>query len=128
MPKEMMPNQITPAPHPTLSCCESWSLVYFLWDGARAEGSTAIVPGGPGAEVTQIFKTLTAALPDYGLTLADMVKCNIFTTDMGRMQDISEAWNGIFGPDDSLPARTTVGVAQLPLGATIEIEFSFYKD
>jgi 2-iminobutanoate/2-iminopropanoate deaminase len=95
---------------------------------ARSHGSTEIVAGGPGAEVKQILLTLTSGLADFGLTLDDMIKCTIFTTDLDRMEDISASWNAVFTEDVRPPARTTVGVAKLPLRATVEMEFQFYKE
>ena len=42
--------------------------------------------------------------------------------------EINKAWEEVFVAGVEPPARTSVGVAALPLGATVEIEFSFYRE
>lgn len=94
---------------------------------ARAPGSTDIVSGGPGEELRFIFKTLRSALAEHSLTVEDMTKCTIFTTQLSKMEELTRAWDEVFQPGMSFPARTTIGVAELPLKATVEAEFQFYK-
>ena len=84
--------------------------------------------GGVGAETTKILANLLSALPDFGLTLADLVSANIYTTRMDEFRDINAAWEAVFTPDIRPPARTSVGVSALPLGAGVEIEFMFYRE
>jgi 2-iminobutanoate/2-iminopropanoate deaminase len=55
-----------------------------------------------------------------GLTTADVVKCNVFLTDMADFAEMNTAYAAFF--DAPHPARTTIGVAALPLGASVEIE------
>lgn len=90
--------------------------------------SGALASGGAGAEAEKILANLLAALPDFGLGLADMVSANIYTTRMDQFADINRAWEAVFTPDMRLPARTTVGVAALPVDATVEMEFTFYRE
>jgi 2-iminobutanoate/2-iminopropanoate deaminase len=85
-------------------------------------------PGGPGAETAKIMANVTAALADFGLTLDQMVSARIFTTQFDRFPDINAAWEAALLGVAVPPARTSVGVTALPLGASVEIEFSFYKD
>jgi 2-iminobutanoate/2-iminopropanoate deaminase len=84
--------------------------------------------GGPGAEARKILANLAAALPDFGLNLGDMVVARIFTTRFDQFGDINAAWEEMFAPPVTAPARTSVGVGALPLGATVEMEFGFYKE
>jgi 2-iminobutanoate/2-iminopropanoate deaminase len=84
--------------------------------------------GGPGAEARKILGNLVAALPDFSLKLGDMVIARIFTTRFDRFGDINAAWDEVFAPPAPAPARTSVGVDALPLGATVEMEFGFYKE
>ncbi len=83
--------------------------------------------GGPGAETAKILQNLLAALPELGLALDDMVSATIFTTAFDRFPAINEAWEAVFSEGIRPPARTAVGVHALPLGATVEISFEFYK-
>jgi 2-iminobutanoate/2-iminopropanoate deaminase len=88
----------------------------------------ALEPGGPGAETRRILSNLVAALPDYGLSLADLMVARIFTTRLDLFGEINQAWEAFIAPGTVAPARTSVGVASLPIGASVEIEFGFYKD
>ena len=49
-----------------------------------------------------------------------MVKATVFLTDMGEFQAANEVWVEFFG--EHRPARTAIGVAALPLGASVEVE------
>ena len=59
-------------------------------------------------------------LASLGATLADVAKTLCFLTDMDTFATFNEAYVAGFGT--SRPARTTIGVAALPLGAAVEIE------
>lgn len=83
--------------------------------------------GGPGAETARILANLQAALPDYGLHLDQLLIARIFTTRMDAFADINAAWEAMFAEGGTPPARTSVGVSALPLGASVEIEFSFVQ-
>lgn len=87
----------------------------------------ALESGGPGAEAAKILDNLLAALPEIGLGLEDMVSATIHTTAFEQFPAINEAWEAVFTEDIRPPARTSVGVQALPLGATVEISFDFYK-
>jgi len=79
-----------------------------------------LVAGGIEVQTRQCFRNLEAVLRAAGLALDDVVKCNVFLTDM----DDFAVMNGVYARQFSepYPARTTIGVAALPLGARIEIE------
>ena len=87
-----------------------------------------IVMTGPGGEARQILHLMQLALPDWGLTLDDLAAARIYTTRLDQFSEINKAWEEVFTADIEPPARTSVGVAALPLGATVEIEFSFYRE
>lgn len=85
-----------------------------------------LVEGGPYAETRHILALLAAALPEWGLTLDDLVLARIYTTRMDAFAEINRAWEEVFTVVEP-PARTSVGVAALPLGAAVECEFSLYR-
>ncbi len=89
--------------------------------------SGMLVAGGVYAETKKILANLMEALPDFGLVLQDLVSARIFTTCFNDFPDINRAWEEVFVETMRLPARTAVGVSALPLSASVEIEFSFYK-
>ena len=55
-----------------------------------------------------------------GLTPDDVEKVNVFLTDMSKFTDMNAVYSKQFS--SPYPARTTIGVASLPLGAQVEIE------
>jgi 2-iminobutanoate/2-iminopropanoate deaminase len=81
--------------------------------GTLAEGSIE-------AQTRQCFANLGAVLEAAGLSFADVVKCNIFLTDMNDFAAMNAVYGEYFA--QPFPARTMIGVASLPLGAHIEIE------
>lgn len=87
----------------------------------------ALEGGGVGAETARILGNLLRALPDFGLSLADLVDATIYTTRMDQFPAINAAWEAVFTADVRPPARTSVGVSALPLGAGVEIAFTFYR-
>jgi 2-iminobutanoate/2-iminopropanoate deaminase len=72
-------------------------------------------------EARQSIRNLEAVLKAADLSLADVVKTNVYVTDVAKY----DAFNAIYVEmmPKPLPARTFVGVAALPSGAQIEIEF-----
>ena len=72
-----------------------------------------------------IIGTATPQLATMGASLTDVAKTMCFLADMGDFATFNEAYVAGFG--DHRPARSTVGVAALPLGARVEIEAWAYK-
>jgi 2-iminobutanoate/2-iminopropanoate deaminase len=79
-----------------------------------------VTAGGINAQVEQCFKNLFGALEAGSLDSDDVVKVNVYLTDMNDFQAMNEIYKKQFS--EPYPARTTIGVASLPLGAKIEIE------
>jgi 2-iminobutanoate/2-iminopropanoate deaminase len=86
-----------------------------------------LVSTGTYGEARQILQLMQAALPDWGLGLEHIAAARIYTTRMDQFPEINRAWEEVFVPSIEPPARTSIGVAALPLGATVEIEFALYK-
>jgi len=72
------------------------------------------------SEARQIFQNLATLLEAAGKSFGDVVRAGVFLTDIGDFSAVNAIYAGAFEPP--FPARTTVGVAALPLGARIEIE------
>ncbi len=71
-------------------------------------------------QTLQVFENVKSVLSSKGLTLADVVKVNVYLTDMANFARMNSIYAEQFGMHK--PARTTVAVAGLPLGAIVEIE------
>lgn len=80
----------------------------------------ALVTDGVAAQTRRCFANLFAVLAAAGLGPADVVKCNVYLTDMDDFAEMNAAYEEMF--EAPYPARTTVAVAALPLGAQVEIE------
>jgi 2-iminobutanoate/2-iminopropanoate deaminase len=68
----------------------------------------------------QVLANLQAVLHAAGASMAHIVKTTIFLTDMADFATVNAIYAGAF--DAAPPARSTVAVAALPLGALVEIE------
>ena len=86
--------------------------------GGMADGK--VVGGGVSAETTQTMKNVAAQLATVGASLSDVVKTTCFLTDMENFTAFNEAYAEAFG--SHRPARSTVGVAQLPGNFLVEVE------
>jgi 2-iminobutanoate/2-iminopropanoate deaminase len=95
---------------------------------ALDKDSGELEKGGVGKETKKILDNLIQALPDFELSLEDLVSATIYTTQFELFPDINRAWESIFTDDVRPPARTAMGVSALPLNANVEIEFMFYRD
>jgi len=84
--------------------------------------------GGAGPETARILANLHGALADFALSLNDLVSVNVYTTTFEQFADINQAWEAVFHADQRPPARTAMGVVSLPLGASVEMDFLFYKE
>lgn len=79
-----------------------------------------LVDGDVEAQTHRVFDNLEAVLNDSGLTMEHVVKCNVYLVDMKDFPKMNAAYETRF--TTPYPARTTVAVAGLPLGARVEIE------
>ncbi|WP_375207135.1 RidA family protein [Hyphococcus sp.] len=95
-------------------------VIYLSGEIGRAPGTTSVVDGGAGAQTRQIFENYEATLGKLGAGLEDIVKCTVFLEDMQDYGAMNQAYAAAF-PGDK-PARSTMGVDGLALGAAVEIE------
>jgi len=79
-----------------------------------------LVEGGVTEQTARVFDNLEAVLADAGLTMDDVIKCNVFLTTMDDFPEMNAVYGSRFA--EPFPARSTVAVAGLPLGARVEIE------
>jgi len=79
-----------------------------------------LVEGGVEAQARQVFRNLRAVCEAAGGDLDDLVKVNIYLTDLGNFAAVNAIMADAF--NEPYPARATVGVVALPLGAEVEIE------
>ena len=80
----------------------------------------ALVDADVAGQAQRCFDNLEAVLAAVGLTFDDVVKVNVYLTSMDDFAQMNAVYARQFS--EPFPARTTVAVAALPLGARIEIE------
>jgi reactive intermediate/imine deaminase len=80
----------------------------------------ALVEGDMEAQIRQVFGNLSAVAEAAGGSLADVVKLNVFLTDLGDFALVNQVMAEFFTAP--YPARAAVGVAALPRGAAVEMD------
>ena len=85
----------------------------------------ALVSGGVAAQTSKAIENLQAQLASMGASLSDIAKTLCFLTDMDTFASFNDAYVAGFG--SHRPARSTIGVAALPVGGAVEIEAWAYK-
>ena len=83
-------------------------------------GTGKLVEGSIGDQTRRCLENLGVVAAAAGASLDDAVRMGIYVTDMSTFAEVNEAYATFFG--DGPPARSTVGVAALPLGARVEID------
>jgi 2-iminobutanoate/2-iminopropanoate deaminase len=83
-------------------------------------GTGKLVEGSIGDQTRRCLENLQVVAAAGGASLDDAVRMGIYVTDMSTFAEVNAAYGAFFqnGP----PARSTVGVAALPLGARVEID------
>lgn len=71
-------------------------------------------------EIHQVFRNLAAVAEAAGGSLADLVKLNVFLTDLAHFGRVNEIMRGYV--PEPFPARAAIGVASLPRGARVEAD------
>ena len=112
------PNAATAGPYS--HAVDAGDLVYLSGQTPIDPATGNLVVGDILAQTEQCIKNLSAALHAAGLTLDNVVKVNVYLTDMGNFAAMNSVYARQF--NQPYPARTTIGVTALPLGAQIEIE------
>ena len=105
---------------------ESGEMVYLSGQTPIDSNTGKLVEGDITAQTEQCFRNLFNVLKAAGLTPDAVVKVNVFLTDMGSFSAMNAVYANKFAAP--YPARTTIGVAGLPLGAQVEIEMIARKE
>lgn len=82
--------------------------------------TAALVPGGFGAELKQVFNNLQALLDAGSAQLNQIAKVTVYLTDMKDFPVLNEMMKAYF--KEPYPARTTIQVAALPKSAVVELD------
>lgn len=99
---------------------DSGDLIFLSGQTPIDSQTGKLVEGDITEQTKQCFKNLFHVLEAAGLTSDHVQKVNVFLTDMNDFAAMNEVYAKQFS--EPYPARTTIGVASLPLGAQVEIE------
>ena len=82
--------------------------------------SMTLVDGDISAQINQVFRNLNAVCEASGGDLSNIVKLNIFLTDLSHFPVVNEVMGQYF--QEPYPARAAIGVRELPKGAQVEMD------
>jgi 2-iminobutanoate/2-iminopropanoate deaminase len=114
-------DRIAPPVGPFSPAVESGGTIYLSGQVAQDPATGRLVSGDVAQQTEQVLRNAAAVLEAAGRSLADVVRVGVFLTDIGDFG----AMNAVYGSHFKAPypARTTVAVAALPLGARVEMDF-----
>jgi 2-iminobutanoate/2-iminopropanoate deaminase len=99
---------------------EAGDLVFLSGQTPLDAATGKLVEGDIGAQAKQCLENLRAVLDAAGLGFDHVVKTTIFLTSMGDFAAVNEVYKTYVS--EPFPARSTIAVAALPMGAKVEIE------
>ena len=94
--------------------------VYLSGQIPLVPGMMELEKGDMRAQIARVFENLRAVAIAAGGDLSDVVKLNVFLTDLAHFPLVNEAMSKYF--QQPYPARATIGVAALPKGAQVEMD------
>jgi 2-iminobutanoate/2-iminopropanoate deaminase len=112
--------ELAPPVGPFSQAVEAGGFIYFSGQVGQDPATGKLVEGGIAAETERVFENLSAVLKAAGRSFDDVVRAGVFLTSISDFA----ALNGIYARHfrQPYPARTTIGVAALPLGACVEMD------
>lgn len=121
MPKEPIHTPRAPAAiGPYSQAIRAGSAVYLSGQIPLDPKTMELVKGDIRAQARQVFDNLAAVAEQAGGSLADAVRLTIYLTDLAHFPVVNEVMAEYC--KEPYPARATIGVAQLPRGAAVEID------
>src|SRR5689334_78730 len=113
--------ELSPPVGPFSQAIEIGGFLYFSGQVGQDPATGKVVEGGIMAETERIFRNLSAVLKAAGKSFDDVARAGVYLTNMSDFVAMNAIYAKYFG--QPFPARTTIGVAALPLGACVEIDF-----
>jgi reactive intermediate/imine deaminase len=121
MKKEMIKTDKAPqAIGPYSQAVKVGDTIYLAGQIPLVPETMALENGDMRAQIRRVFENLAAVAKASGGSLQDVVKLNVYLTDLGHFPLVNEVMAQYFR--EPYPARAAVGVAALPKGATVEMD------
>jgi len=96
------------------------STVYLSGQIPLVPETMEMVEGNMEAQIRRVFDNLQAVAEAAGGSLAEVVKLNVFLTDLGHFPLVNQVMADYF--EEPYPARAAIGVAALPKDAAVEMD------
>ncbi len=96
------------------------AMIYTAGQIGLIPATGELIEGGVEEQTRQVLTNLSAVLEAAGSSISNVVKTTVFLKDMGDFPKMNSIYAEFFG--ENPPARSTVAVAGLPKGASVEIE------
>jgi 2-iminobutanoate/2-iminopropanoate deaminase len=109
-----------PAAGPYSHAVISNGLIFLSGQTPIDPATGTLVEGSIGDQTRRCLDNLAVVAAAAGAQLSDAVRVGIYVTDISTFRHVNEAYGAYFEKDP--PARSTIGVAALPLGAHVEID------
>ncbi|HEX7503129.1 MAG TPA: Rid family detoxifying hydrolase [Acidobacteriota bacterium] len=121
MEKQVISTEQAPRALGPYSQAVRWGNILFISGQVGIDPETGkLVEGGVEAQARQVFKNIAAVLAAAGINCRRLLKTTVFLKDMAHFKVVNEIYAAQVPPP--YPARAAVAVAELPLGAAVEIE------
>lgn len=114
------PRNIPPVPYPFSPGVISNGLLFVSGQVGPDPQTTKLVSGGVEAETAQTIRNIAAVLKDAGTSLDNVVSVTVYLSNMDDFAKMNTVYKEFF-KEGNYPARTTVGVAKLVFGASVEM-------
>jgi 2-iminobutanoate/2-iminopropanoate deaminase len=116
----LVSNEIAPAVGPFAAGVRAGEFIFVSGQVAQDPASGQLIGTDVAAQAEQVMLNLRAVLRAAGKTLADVVRVGVYLTDMNDFAQMNAVYARHFTAP--YPARTTIAVAALPLGAAVEMD------
>jgi len=113
-------NKIAPPVGPFSPAVIGGPLLYLSGQVAQDPETGKLIIGGVGPQTERIFQNVVSLLAAADKDLSNVVKVTVFLTDIAAFSEMNEIYGRYF--EKPYPARTTVAVTALPLGANVELD------
>ena len=121
MKKQIISTPLAPAAIGTYSqAVKVGDTVYLSGQIALVPETMQVIEGDISVQIRRVFDNLKAVAEASGGSFADIVKLNVFLTDLGNFPIVNEIMAEYF--QQPYPARAAVGVAALPRGVGVEMD------
>ena len=111
-----------PSPLPLSAGVRGPGVLYLSGQVALDPATGRLVTGNVAAQTTRTLENIRALLESVGRTMDDVLRVGVFLTSMESFAAMNAVYAQYFRAP--YPARTTVAVKELPLGAAVEIEMT----